>query len=35
MKTCISAENTFDYYGNQISQFFGISPPTLHDYLWS
>ena len=33
IKTCMTAEHTFDFYGNEIAQQFGISPPTLHDYL--
>ena len=35
MKTCITAAHTFDYHGNQISQMFGVSPPSLHDYLYA
>ena len=33
MKTCMTSSHTFDYFGNQTSQTFGVSPPSLHDYL--
>jgi len=35
MKTCMTASHAFDYYGNQIAQEFGLSPPSLHDYLYA
>uniref|UniRef100_A0A6U7DUP4 DDE Tnp4 domain-containing protein n=1 Tax=Haptolina brevifila TaxID=156173 RepID=A0A6U7DUP4_9EUKA len=35
MKTCVMAAHTFDYFGNQISQAFGVSPPSLHNYLYA
>ena len=33
MKCCLTAAHTNDGYGNQIAKFFGVSPPSLHDYL--
>ena len=33
VKTCMMAEE-HDPYGNLISNFFGVSPPSLHDYLY-
>lgn len=34
-KTIMTASHPFDTYGNQISQYFGVSPPNLHDYLYA
>ena len=33
MKTCVTASHALDGYGNQIALKFGVSPPSLHDYL--
>lgn len=33
IKTCLTASHALDGYGNQIALKFGVSPPSLHDYL--
>ena len=35
MKTCVTASHALDGFGNLIAQKFRVSPPSLHDYLWS
>ena len=33
LKTCAMASYPFDGRGNGIASYFGLTPPSMHDYL--